>query len=176
MALFIVLPFRFDWVSVRRNREQKGVRGSVSASNLSFQPLFKCTCNWNVQLRISIASKHNENPLTFILNERSSLDIGPCFVRHLHDELVGGTVFRIHDEVEDVQVDRGAQIVDVRHENQLLSWEVKGSYVIQNDSNTKGKQQPGRPRCYCCCYCYYCYCYFDIVIITVVVIFFSFFL
>ena len=58
-----------------------------------------------------------ESKLSFILDECSSLDIGPCLVRDLHHELpvVGD------DHVEDVQVHRGPKVVDVGDEAVLLA-------------------------------------------------------
>ena len=58
-----------------------------------------------------------ESELPFVLDESSSLDIGPGLVCDLHHEL---PVVADH-HVEDVQVHRGAQVVNVGNEAIFLA-------------------------------------------------------
>ena len=53
--------------------------------------------------------------LYLVLDESSSLNVGPCLVGNLHDELCLG----LDAEVEDGEVDGGAEVVDVRQEDVL---------------------------------------------------------
>ena len=62
-------------------------------------------------------SSLQESELSLVLDESSSLDIGPGLVCDLHHEL---PVVADH-HVEDVQVHRGAQVVNVGDEAVLLA-------------------------------------------------------
>jgi hypothetical protein len=52
-----------------------------------------------------------------ILNERSSLNVGPGLVGDLHDELD----LRLEAEVEDGEVDGGSEVVNVGEEDVLAA-------------------------------------------------------
>ena len=52
---------------------------------------------------------------------RAHLDIGAGLVRHLHDELAALAVGLADQLLQDMQVDRGTQVVDVGHEDVLLT-------------------------------------------------------
>lgn len=56
-----------------------------------------------------------QSQLVLVLDEGAALDVGARLVRHLHDELVF-VRFAAQQIVQDVQINGGAQIVDVRQE------------------------------------------------------------
>ena len=62
-------------------------------------------------------SSLQQSKMSFIIDQCSSLDISPGLVSDLHYKLS----IVADDHVEDVQVNRGAEVVNVRNETKLFT-------------------------------------------------------
>lgn len=63
-----------------------------------------------------------QSQLVLVLNQSSTLDVGPGFISDLHHELVAHAVLIVaHQPVQDAEVDRRAEIVDVGQEQILAT-------------------------------------------------------